>query len=86
MVGPLYAGLIRQYKQLYPNVELTIVEYGGRRIEQALIEGDLDVAITMLATQNRDCLTNLVLDEYPIHAILPDTTSWSEKARSHGKS
>ncbi|MFZ6040594.1 LysR family transcriptional regulator [Vibrio natriegens] len=80
MVGPLYAGLIRQYKQLYPNVELTIVEYGGRRIEQALIEGDLDVAITMLATQNRDCLTNLVLDEYPIHAILPDTTSWSEKS------
>lgn len=79
MVGHLYAGLIRRYKQLYPNVELTIVEYGGRKIEQALINGDVDVAITMLTPNNAYCLTNLPMDAYPIHAILPDNDRWQHK-------
>ncbi len=79
MVGHLYAGLIRRYKQLYPDIELTIVEYGGRKIEQALINGDLDVAITMLTTSNAHSLANLPLDAYPVHAILPDNDKWQQK-------
>ncbi|MDC0610315.1 LysR substrate-binding domain-containing protein [Vibrio sp.] len=76
MVGHLYAGLIRRYKQLYPNIELTIVEYGGRKIEQALINGDLDVAMTMLTPNNDHCLASLALDAYPVHAVLPDNDKW----------
>ncbi len=34
MVGHVYADLIRAYRSRYPRVELSIVEYGGRRIEQ----------------------------------------------------
>ncbi len=39
MVGHLYADLIRAYRTSYPKVELTLVEYGGRLIEQAVLEG-----------------------------------------------
>ncbi|WP_342608230.1 LysR family transcriptional regulator [Vibrio tritonius] len=78
MVGHLYAGLIRRYRQLYPNVELTIVEYGGRKIEQALINGELDMAITMLTSHHDHCLAKLPLANYPIHAILPDTERWHD--------
>lgn len=49
MVGHVYARLFRQYRQTYPNVELTVVEYGGRKIEQAILDGDIDVAVTMLS-------------------------------------
>lgn len=51
MVGHVYADLIRAYRSRYPKVELTLVEYGGRRIEQAVLEGELDLAITMLPTK-----------------------------------
>ncbi len=49
IVGHVYARLFRQYRQTYPNVELTVVEYGGRKIEQAILDGDIDVAVTMLS-------------------------------------
>ena len=39
MVGHVYADLIRTYRSRYPGVELSIVEYGGRRIEQAVLAG-----------------------------------------------
>lgn len=38
-MGHVYADLIRAYRTRYPKVELTLVEYGGRRIEQAVLEG-----------------------------------------------
>ncbi|MGY4003926.1 LysR family transcriptional regulator [Aeromonas sanarellii] len=76
MVGHVYADLIRAYRSRYPNVELSIVEYGGRRIEQAVLEGELDLAITMLPTREGGALCALDLDSYPIRVVLPDLPRW----------
>ncbi|SDH65562.1 DNA-binding transcriptional regulator, LysR family [Vibrio xiamenensis] len=76
MVGHLYAGLIRQFRQTYPNIELTIVEYGGRKIEQAVLDGEIDVAFTMLSETTHTHLNVMELSNYPIMAVLPDTDEW----------
>ena len=76
MVGHVYADLIRAYRSRYPKVELSIVEYGGRRIEQAVLEGELDLAITMLPTREEGVLSALELDCYPIQVVLPDLPRW----------
>lgn len=76
MVGHVYADLIRTYRSRYPKVELSIVEYGGRRIEQAVLEGELDLAITMLPTKEGGALSALELDQYPIQVVLPDLPRW----------
>lgn len=76
MVGHVYADLIRAYRSRYPKVELSIVEYGGRRIEQAVLEGELDLAITMLPTREEGVLSALDLDCYPIQVVLPDLPRW----------
>ncbi len=76
MIGHLYAGLIRQYRQRYPNIELTIVEYGGRKIEQAVLDGEIDVAFTMLSDNTHAQLQRLELSNYPIMAVLPATQQW----------
>lgn len=76
MVGHVYADLIRAYRSRYPRVELSIVEYGGRRIEQAVLEGELDLAITMLPTREEGVLSALDLDCYPIQVVLPDLPRW----------
>lgn len=78
MVGHVYADLIRTYRSRYPKVELSLVEYGGRRIEQAVLEGELDLAITMLPTREEGALCTLVLDQYPIRVVLPDQPRWRE--------
>ena len=78
MVGHVYADLIRAYRSRYPKVELSIVEYGGRRIEQAVLEGELDLAITMLPTREEGALCALDLDSYPIRVVLPDLPRWRE--------
>lgn len=83
MVGHVYAGLIRQYRQRYPEVEMTIVEYGGRKIEQAVTSGELDVAVTMLSLNPAVELNALPLDTYPICAILPDSKPWRELSSVH---
>ncbi|EMQ2875905.1 LysR family transcriptional regulator [Vibrio navarrensis] len=79
MVGHLYAGLFRQYRQRYPNVELTVVEYGGRKIEQALLNGEIDVAMTMLSPQISNELQSIELDNYPIHAVVPENINWKTR-------
>ena len=76
MVGHVYADLIRAYRSRYPKVELSIVEYGGRRIEQAVLEGELDLAITMLPTREEGVLSALELDCYPIQVVLPGLPRW----------
>ncbi|MGN4933238.1 LysR substrate-binding domain-containing protein [Aeromonas rivipollensis] len=78
MVGHVYADLIRAYRSRYPRVELSIVEYGGRRIEQAVLEGELDLAITMLPTREESALSALELDCYPIQVVLPDLPRWRD--------
>ncbi|WP_029306096.1 LysR family transcriptional regulator, partial [Aeromonas dhakensis] len=78
MVGHVYADLIRAYRSRYPKVELSIVEYGGRRIEQAVLEGELDLAITMLPTREEGALSVLDLDQYPIQVVLPDLPRWRD--------
>ena len=80
MVGHVYADLIRAYRSRYPKVELSIVEYGGRRIEQAVLEGELDLAITMLPTREGGALSALELDCYPIQVVLPDLPRWRGRA------
>ncbi len=76
MVGHVYARLFRQYRQTYPNVELTVVEYGGRKIEQAILDGDIDVAVTMLSPNQHPDLNTVALDHYPIFAVVPDIPLW----------
>ncbi|MFC3913381.1 LysR substrate-binding domain-containing protein [Pseudaeromonas sharmana] len=76
MVGPLYADLLRRYRQRYPEVELSIVEYGGRHLEQAVSRGELDAALTMLPTRDESGLTAFELATHPIMAVLPNEAGW----------
>jgi len=44
----LFAGLFATFRQQYPGVELHLVEHGGKRLEELLLEGELDLAASLL--------------------------------------
>ncbi|MGL5285774.1 DNA-binding transcriptional regulator, LysR family [Aeromonas sp. RU39B] len=77
MVGHVVADLIHAYRQRWPAVELSIVEYGGRLIEQAVLQGEVDLAVTMLPAKAGDeALSSFELARYPMRVVLPDRPEW----------
>ena len=76
LVGPVVADLLSRYRRRWPAVELHIVEYGGLLTEQALLEGQLDLAINMMPGPNSELLASHELDSHLIQAVLPDTARW----------
>jgi DNA-binding transcriptional LysR family regulator len=53
MVGMMMAGPISLFRQRYPGVELKISEFGGLTVQQAVTNGELDVAMTALPLRKR---------------------------------
>lgn len=81
MVGHVVADLIHAYRQRWPAVELSIVEYGGRLIEQAVLQGEVDLAVTMLPAKAGDeALSSFELARYPMRVVLPDRPEWRGNA------
>lgn len=53
MVGMMMAGPISLFRQRYPGVELKISEFGGLTVQQAVTNGELDVAMTASPLRKR---------------------------------
>jgi len=44
----LFAELFAAFRQKYPNIELQLDEYGSKHLEELLLEGELDVAVSLM--------------------------------------
>ncbi|WP_261835423.1 LysR family transcriptional regulator [Vibrio ishigakensis] len=75
MVGHLYTELLQEFSRSHPSIEVTVVEGGGRKIEQDLLSGDIDVALSMLPTRE-DRFEYESVGDYPIYAVLPKDDKW----------
>lgn len=79
MVGRQIADLIRQFRQRYPGIELRISELGGLSGEQAVIAGELDLALTAYSPDSEQPLTFLPLLEHPMCVVVPRTAHWQKR-------
>lgn len=76
MVGMLMAGPIGLFRQRYPGVELKISEFGGLTVQQAVINGELDLAMTALPVEEESGLSTLPLFSHPLCVLLPRSGEW----------
>ncbi len=79
MVGMLMAGPIGLFRQRYPGVELKISEFGGLTVQQAVINGELDLAMTALPVEEESALTTLPLFSHPLCVLVPRSGEWLEQ-------
>ncbi|MGL5700019.1 MAG: LysR family transcriptional regulator [Kluyvera sp.] len=79
MVGMLMAGPIGLFRQRYPGVELKIAEFGGLTVQQAVMNGELDLAMTALPVEEESGLTTLPLFSHPLCVLVPRTGDWLEQ-------
>ena len=78
MVGMLMAGPIGLFRQRYPGVELKISEFGGLTVQQAVMNGELDLAMTALPVEEESALTTLPLFSHPLCVLVPRSGEWLE--------
>ncbi|WP_297122518.1 LysR family transcriptional regulator [uncultured Enterobacter sp.] len=76
MVGMMMAGPISLFRQRYPGVELKISEFGGLTVQQAVINGELDVAMTALPVEEESGLATLSLFSHPLCVLVPRSGDW----------
>ncbi|HEY0210169.1 LysR family transcriptional regulator [Acerihabitans sp.] len=76
MVGTQMADLIRDFRRQYPGMELQIAEFGGLTVQQAVLSGELDVALTALTADTEADLTVLPLFGHPLCAVVPRAAPW----------
>ncbi|HEX4500431.1 MAG TPA: LysR family transcriptional regulator [Scandinavium sp.] len=76
MVGMLMAGPISLFRQRYPGVELKIAEFGGLTVQQAVMNGELDVAMTALPVDEESGLSTLPLFSHPLCVLVPRSGDW----------
>ncbi|OBT14004.1 LysR family transcriptional regulator [Vibrio sp. UCD-FRSSP16_10] len=75
MVGHLYTHLIQEFSHLYPDIEVSIVESGSRKLESDVVKGKIDISITML-TQADSHFNTWPMGTHRILAVLPKTPQW----------
>ncbi len=81
MVGMQIAGSISAFCRRYPSVELKISEFGGLTVQQAVLAGSLDIALTALPVDPDLPLNTLPLMHHPLCVLVPRQAEWLN--RSH---
>ncbi|WP_194089050.1 LysR family transcriptional regulator [Vibrio hibernica] len=76
MVGHLYADTLHRFQVKYPKVEVSIVEFGSRKIESAIHAGDIDLGITMLPL-NQEQLKTKIIVTHPVYVVLAKNSGYS---------
>ena len=59
-------------------MELKISEFGGLTVQQAVSNGELDLAMTALPVDEDSGLTTLPLFSHPLCVLTPKTAAWQE--------
>jgi len=68
--------LISSFRRQYPGIELLIAEFGGLTVQQAVLSGELDVALTALTAETETALNVLPLFSHPLCAVVPRAAPW----------
>lgn len=80
MVGMQIAGSISAFRRRYPGVTLKIVESGGLTVQQAVLNGGLDIALTALPVDADLPLNTLELMRHPLCVLLPRNAHWRNRS------
>jgi DNA-binding transcriptional LysR family regulator len=71
----LFADIFAVFRQKYPNIEIQMVELGGKRLEEMLLAGELDLAASLLPVDGEELewqqvrsepMDLLVADDHPL--------------------
>ncbi|MCD9022873.1 LysR family transcriptional regulator [Cohnella silvisoli] len=72
--------VIADFHQLYPDITIRIVEEGGKRIEQLLLEGKINLGVVVLPVDERKFEVVPIVERH-LNLVLPLTHSLSQRQK-----
>lgn len=79
MVGMQIAGSVSAFRQRYPGITLKIVESGGLTVQEAVLSGSLDLALTALPIDEQLPLNTLTLMRHSLCVLVPRAAPWLDR-------
>ncbi|WP_290719430.1 MULTISPECIES: LysR family transcriptional regulator [Exiguobacterium] len=70
LIGSLFfPGLLRRFEEMYPMIQIELIEAGGHALEKAVVAGEVDLIATVLPSDEH--LTTHPFIEEELHLFLP---------------
>lgn len=76
--GSFFAQVLRAFRQRYPDVSLTVVECGGKRIRDLILAGDVDVGVTLMPFDDSQ-FDSLPFADHELALVVPQTGKWGRR-------
>lgn len=76
------ADLLAQYRQLYPKIQLTIHEIGGKEVIKRVMDGSLDAGFAILPL-TQDDLEVIPVWKEPLDAVIPLVHPYADRPLLH---
>ncbi|MER2123608.1 MAG: LysR family transcriptional regulator, partial [Exiguobacterium indicum] len=71
LIGSLFfPGLLRRFEEMYPMIQIELIEAGGHALEKAVVAGEVDLIATVLPSD--EYLTTHPFIEEELHLFLPN--------------
>lgn len=81
MVNLFFPPMIQRFKARYPQVKLSIQEAPGQIIEQRVLNGELEVGVTVLPSEPDERLASREIGRYPICLVGTTASPWARLKR-----
>ena len=79
MIGALFfPSVLLKFRQRYPNVSLTIVELGGKRVFEMVLAGEVDVGVSLAPFDESKC-DGLVFADHELALVVPRSGRWADR-------
>ncbi|UGB31994.1 LysR family transcriptional regulator [Metabacillus sp. B2-18] len=85
LIGTLFFPTIaKKFRELYPEVSLELIELGAKRIEHLVDEGQVDVGMIVLPTEDRKFnITPFINEEFMLYTNQSHTLANSNEVKLH---
>ncbi|MBE0530693.1 MAG: LysR family transcriptional regulator [Rhodospirillales bacterium] len=76
MVGAtLFPSVLAEFRRRFPNIDLTVFEHGGKRIEEMILAGDVDIGVTLMPFDSSRFDGQFIAD-HELILVTPATGKW----------
>lgn len=77
MINLLFTPVVKRFREIYPEIRLSLREETGQAVERLVTAGELEVGASILPSASDSVLSWKLFGSYPIWAIGPKTVSWA---------
>lgn len=79
--GPFFPHVLQAFRQRHPDVVLSVIECGGKRIMDLILSGDVDIGVTMMPFDESQ-FDGLPFADQELALVVPRTRKWARCRRA----